>query len=324
MRVYSQVFACILAVFTAAACSNQEGFQQIGTSEVFLQEYNPHMLEVLWVVDDRSPMYKNRTSIVAEATHLFENIDSQLGEFGQYRMAIMNHDARTGKKGAIYPTEPLTRGQGTLAERVAAFQSVFPAFVNLMTDSISRGLENSLDALQRTFKTDARVPLVLIYVSYADDKSANPGAGTAVEYYSQQLLALKNNNPDLLRVYSINYTSGGGRCALQVGADIDSPATFQDRYFQLASTLGGETADLCSSGWGQSFDLSGVQLKVLPKKFALQGKPKVDTIEVTMSRNGVNMVVPHWTYDATTREIVFDTVPEQGVTIFVNYFPGGN
>ncbi|MBY0371602.1 hypothetical protein K2X33_13020 [bacterium] len=313
---------CILSVLAAPGCSNKDDFKQSQTTEVFSQDYNPHMLEVLWVVDDRSPMRKHRDEIVDEAGYLFANIDSQLGTYGQYRMAFVNHDARVGHKGVISPATPITRGTGTLAERTAYFKNEFPSMLNLSTDAISRGFATSLEAMTNTFKTDSRIPTVLVYLSYGDDKSTTPSGEPVISYYAQKLLALKNNKPELLRIYSVNYAAGGQRCALQNGADIDSPG-FEDRFNQLAVTLSGETADLCSTGWGQSFDLTGVQLKTLPKRFALQGNPKVDTISVSMQVEGMEVVPPAWAYDSSTREIVFATVPDEGAVIVVTYFPIG-
>lgn len=312
-----------------SACQNKENFNAVQTSEVFTQDYNPHFLEVLWVIDDRSPMRNYRDELLVEAGNLFTRLDGALGEFGQYKMAITSHDAEF-HKGALKPLnnpQILTRGYGTLQQRLDYFSSIFFPLLNLTTSAKNRGLEASIAALtQAPFSTDARVPLVLIYLSYSDDDSVQPSGQDPIEYYAQQLLALKNNNPDLVRVYAANYVPGGQRCALSANNEIDvSPATYEDRYFRFANRLGGQSADLCTAGFANSFDLTGLQLKVLPQRFAIQGNPRPETIQVSITRGTENFTASYpWTYEAGTREIVFAQTPPQGTTISVTYLPSGN
>jgi hypothetical protein len=71
----------------------------------------------------------------------------------------------------------------------------------------------------------------------------------------------------------------------------------------------------------KKFDLSGLQLKVLPKEFALQGYPNPDSIKVNMTLNGESISPPKWSYDKTTRSIVFEQTPAEGVSIVVTYDP---
>jgi len=41
------------------------------SSETFIQDYNPHYIEVMWVIDDRSPMRNYHDALVAEAQTFF-------------------------------------------------------------------------------------------------------------------------------------------------------------------------------------------------------------------------------------------------------------
>ncbi len=323
---------CILSVLSA--CSDTENFVSSSVTETFVQDYNPHYLEVLWVVDDRSPMRNYRTRLITEAQNLFVKIDNQLGAYGQYRMGITSMDG-IYNKGLLKPIGApaiLTRGMGTLDQRVAFFGNIFFPLLNLSTSAENYGIEASYEALTKTFVTDARLPLVLVYLSYSDDASAAPTGVDPVDHFADKLLALKNGNNDLLRVYAANYTAAAPgavtpemRCARSTDNEIDiSPATYEDRFFRLATKLGGNTADLCTAGFVNQFDLSGLQLKVLPKRFPLQGIPQLETLKVTIVRDSAEIQGYNWTFDASTREIVFDVTPPEGTTLIMTYLPTGN
>ncbi len=323
---------CILAV--SPSCSNQERFVELKTTETFVQEYNPHYLDVLWVLDNRSPMRNHKDALTLEAKELFSRIGNSLGEYGQYRMSVTSTDGRPASIGNLLPSgQILVGGLGTLDERVAYFGNMFAPLLNLATDAYNKGFAASLKALQTTFVSDARVPLVLVFLSYADDESAAPATEPdVVEYYAKELLKLKNDNADLLRVYAANYmpvapgaTNASNRCAQATNNEIDiSPATYEDRYFRLANRLNGETADICESGFASNFNLGGLQLRELPKRFALMGSPDPSTLLVEILKNGEAVTGFPWTFDPATREIVFQDTPPQGTSIIARYLPRGN
>ncbi len=329
------VLGCILPVLgLTSACSNSEGLVYSAASEAFVQEYNPHYLEVLWMIDDRSPMRNYRDALVSEASGFFSRIDGVLGATGQYKMAITNADGRSGKLGLTVPAGNLNRSTGTLNQRLDFFADLFYTSLNLYTGAVNQGIAGSLAALKsNAFGLDSRVPLVLIYLSYGDDKSDVPASGASdpVEYFAKELLALKNNKADLLRVYAANYLplapgvapSKATRCALETNNEIDvSPSTYKDRYFKLAQRLGGQTADLCTAGFQSQFNLNGLQLKTLPKTFALQGSPDPKTLKVAVTLNGEEVTGQTWSYDASSRTLTFDQTPPEGCLISVNYSVG--
>jgi hypothetical protein len=319
-----------------SGCGNKDSFVPSKTSESFVQDYNPHYVEVMWAIDDRSPMRNYHDELVGEAQNFFTRLDASLGVSGNYKMGITSMDGHY-HEGALKPIGSpllLRRGDGSLAERVSFFGNILFPLLNLATDAFNKGIEASVKALtDAPFTTDSRLPLVLVYLSYSDDQSTTPDNSEPVEYYAQKLLALKNGNPDLLRVYAANYMPIGAgvaptaatRCALANGNQIDvDSANYQDRYFRLAHRLNGSTADLCHSGFSDSFDLSGLQLKVLPNVFSLIGYPDVTTLSVTLL-DGSGAVIPGYpyTYDAAARQIVFTTTPPEGSTISVTYLPSG-
>lgn len=330
------IAACILAVLPS--CSNSENFVSSLHTETFTQGYNPHFLEILWVIDDRSPMKNYRDKLLVEARNFLVRLDASLqSKSDMYKMAITSTDGRFNVGGFKPASAPnvLTRGDGSLEERVFAFGNVLFPIANLSTDASSRGLAASLAALKKPgFKLDARVPLVLVYLAYGDDDSEPVTSLDPVDYYASEILALKNNKADLVRAYAANYMpvapgtplTSANRCAKPSGNQIDVDfANYEDRYFRLATKLGGTTADLCQAGFSNTFDLSGLQLTTLPKVFNIQGFPRADTLKVTMtdSTGQALPVTPAYTYNPADRTITFDVAPPEGVAILVTYLNVG-
>jgi hypothetical protein len=327
------VAAGVLSIL--AGCANKDGFVASKTSESFVQDYNPHYLEVMWVIDDRSPMRNYRDELIGEAKNFFTRLDASLGVSGQYKMGITSMDGRfhEGQLKPIGSPLLLQRGDGTLAQRVDFFGNILFPLLNLNTDAFNKGIQASIKALtDKPFSTDPRLPLVLVYLSYGDDVSTPADNSEPIEHYAQKLLALKGGNPDLLRVYAANYEpipagatpTPTTRCALLNGNPIDvDAANYQGRYFKLAQRLNGNTADLCHAGFSDAFDLSGLQLKTLPKVFSLLGYPDVSTLSVTVLDTSGKVINAPYTYDSATRQIVFETTPPEGSTISVTYLPAG-
>ena len=318
-----------------AGCANKDGFVASKTSESFVQDYNPHYLEVMWVIDDRSPMRNYRDELIGEAKNFFTRLDASLGVSGQYKMGITSMDGRfhEGQLKPIGSPLVLQRGDGTLAQRVDFFGNILFPLLNLSTDAFNKGLQASVKALtDGPFATDPRLPLVLVYLSYGDDVSVPVDNSEAVEHFAQKLLALKGGNQDLLRVYAANYEpipAGSSpttttRCALLNGNQIDvDAANYQGRYFKLAQRLNGNTADLCHPGFSDAFDLNGLRLKVLPKVFNLTGYPDVSTLAVTVLDSTSTVITAPYTYNAANRQIEFTNTPPEGSTISVTYLPAG-
>lgn len=299
-------------------CSDKAQFTSNSNTIYFTQGYNPPYLDVLWMVDSRSPMHNDQSQLTSEAQAFFTRLDSSTT---QYRMAMVSADMQYAR-GALQPqSNPiiLTKGLGTLDQRVANFSSLISQEINLNTSASNAGFQSALAALQGPFVPKKNVPLVLVFVGYSDDHSALPnGATDLVTYYSQAYLVLKGNDTSLLRGYSVNYTAGGKRCAQQYGSDIDS-AGFTNNYFNMATALSGSTGDLCGS-WSSNVDLTGLRLSDLPKSFALEQVPANPSgMQVTVSQNGTQITNLTWTYDATNNAIVFNAAPPEGSTIAVTF-----
>lgn len=314
--------AALVAVLGLSACSDGERFIQQSTSEFFLQDFNPPFIDVLWVVDDRSPMYRIREHLNEEATRFFQRLDQSAS---QYRMGIISADTQFSG-GELKPSgNPviLTKNLGTVDQRAQAFSTILSQVINLKTGAESNGLAAGLLALNGGFFSQPNVPLVIVYISDADDHSDVDGGGDAIDHFKEQYTSLKDSE-DLIQVYSINYLPLDGaaktsenRCATLYNADIDK-AGFEDRYFRFAETFGGDTSDVCG-GFANDIDLTGLRLKELPTRFVLERRPDPSTIDVGVTRDGQLVPFPDWTYDAATNEIVFEAAPPAGTTIQVTY-----
>lgn len=315
-----------------AGCSEKTRLLQQNSSLSFNQDFSPPLLDILWVLDDRSQFWNTsgRPKIIEQATQFFTRLDSATAS---YQMGFITGDMHRAQ-GRLQPINSpvvLKKNMGTLAERVAFFSSLLTQVAfNPNTSGLNQSFEATTIALANGFKPRANVPLVLIFLSDADDRSTVPTSQPAVEYYANKFLAFKGNNPNLLRVYSINYeklTAGqvvdsNTRCITLYNAEIDSlvPNFFQDRFFKLAQRLTGETSNVCSS-FSQNISLNGLRVSELSKRFKIEVPIQESTLRVTVSLNGEILSSINWTYEGATNEVVFAEAPPEGSRIDINFLP---
>jgi hypothetical protein len=114
--------------------------------------------------------------------------------------------------------------------------------IHLGVSGNNYGFASAANALNSTLSPSNGVPLVVVFVSDGDDRSST---SDVVDTYANYFLSKKNNQSDMLRVYSINYMASGSRCFTQGQADIDNGGT--QTYHRLADRLGGSKLDICSS-----------------------------------------------------------------------------
>jgi len=324
----------LLLLFGMTSCADNEQIRQQATSLYFTQDYNPQFLDVLWMIDDRSPIFKAKTHLVEQAKRFFTRLDSVSG---QYRMAFVSADMQIAN-GSLKPSDDprvLTKSTGTIEQRATNFGNIISQIINLKTGWENRGFESAHSALSQHFKPRSGVPLVLVFISDSDDKSPSPSDQNAVDHYAKLFLDLKGGDASMVRVYSINFTEknpqdpeAGQRCTnVEYSADIDNQfdsegnKIFEDRYFRLATKLGGETADLCLNFSDlDKIKLNGLSLKALRQNFPLETEPLPTSILVRVSKGDQAFNVP-WKYDPGSNEIRFDTLPPEGTTIQITYNP---
>lgn len=328
--VLSLIFLSVIVFLSS--CSQKDSFLTSGETRLFVQDLNPPYLDILWVLDDRSPMYSVRHDMIEEAQKFFVRLDSIPDN---YQMGITTMDMLRNQ-GALKPSATvLTKARGTLTERVNIFGSILSQVINLQTGAENTGFAATLASLNTHFTPRAGVPLVLVFISDGDDFSDFSTSTTqpdAVEYFASRLLSLKENKEDLVKVYSINYVPITGsmsfeenRCATRNNADIDKQGTsavrpngspwFQDRYFRLAKRLKGDTANLCSD-FADKINLSGLRLKTLPSRFKLETKvTNPSNIRVLVTDKDGRSLTIGWSFDLATNEVVFVQAPPEGSAI---------
>jgi hypothetical protein len=318
-------FLVLPVVLFFSSCTSNTNFTSNSTTQFFTQGFNPPYLDVLWTIDNRSPMYPVAAHLTSEASNFFTRLDALTTT--NYRMATITTDMQFAK-GALQPegtsNQIITQNEGTLAQRVAFFGDVIDdLLINLTTGYADEGFDAAYAALTGPFQPLAGVPLVLVFISDSDDHSTAFQATSPndwLDFYANEFLALKGNDASLLQVYSINLTKNGARCTNDLyGADIDSPG-FENRYFGLADDLNGSTADLCGP-FSSQINLNGLQLTTLPTSFALTLTPNPNTIDVSVynptNQQPYNNLT--WTYSASTNSIVFASAPPDGATIQVTF-----
>ena len=318
-------------VIALSSCSQKESFLASGSSQFIVQDLNPPYLDILWVLDDRSPMTLVRDHLVSEASNFFVRLDSIPSN---YQMGITTMDTLRNR-GALRPAGTiLTKKTGSLAERLNVFETLLSQIINLQTGAENTGMAATLLSLNNHFKPRAGVPLVLVFISDGDDFSnfSSVTSQDSVDFFAAQILSLKGGKEELVKAYSINYvpltssiSTSDVRCATRNNADIDKAGTgasradgspwFQNRYFRLATKLKGDTADLCSS-FSSKIDLSGLRLKTLATRFKVeQNVSSASLLRVSVtSRAGESLSIP-WTFDTATNEVVFRSAPPEGASI---------
>jgi hypothetical protein len=311
------------------SCADKTKLSQQLLSVSFTQDYNPPVLDILWVLDSRSQFYSasGRDNIISEAQKFFTRLD---GSTDDYQMGFITADMLIAQ-GQLQPTSQpviLKKNVGTIDQRVALFSSLLTQVsFNGKTGGLNESFAAANLALSNYFKPRTGVPLVLVFITDSDDKSPVPTTDSAVSYYSQKFLSFKNNQASLLKIYSINYEklqSGqtinqNTRCVTEYNADIDLPG-FQDRFFQLANAVGGSTGDICGS-FSQQISLDGLKIKTLPSTFQLSSTPQVSSLQVDVSLSGQEVTNLTWTYDTANNQIVFNQAPPEGSYINITYLP---
>jgi len=313
--------ALLVGALCLSGCNSDEPFVSQASSESFTQSYNPEYVDIMFMLNDRSPMHDIQAHLETEAVNFFKRLDAIPS---QYRLAFTNHGSgRLLPAGSPYILEK-KNGVGTAADRANIFKQQLGLVLNLHTSATDQGFLSTLNALNE-FKPLSNVPLVIVFISDSDDHSLLPSGETdAVDYYKRAFLSVKGNKPELLRVYSINLenpNTSANRCTSVSNNDIDK-AGFQDRYFSLARILGGvgnaATANLCGS-FAPLIDLTGLRQQTLPNKFKLNGAPIADSLIVSVFSASGEQIEIAWSFDSATNEIVFATTPPEATRITVTY-----
>lgn len=308
-----------LCLFNFLSCGEKAGFVQPLKTDFFTQDFIPEYLDILWVIDDRSPMSNAVAKLLPQAREFFKRLATSTY---RYRMGLVAADG----KGTLLPRENpvlLTNEKGSVDERANQFQLILSKIINLKTRATNQGLGSAEAALKETFRPRTGVRLVLVFISDADDHSS-PSSVDAIDRYADTIRNLTGNDPELLRVYSVSnfpypesQRNADNRCATRYSADVDDQPNYQRRYFNLAERLGGKIGELCGSFAG-AIDLTGLRLTNEKTRFLLEQKANPTTVSVTVFRGEERFDLP-WHFDEFTNEVVFQSAPPMGATIQVTY-----
>jgi len=311
------------------SCSSEEKFTTEANTEFFIQNYNPEYVDILWMLDERSPMNNYAAGLTEQASQFFMRLDQATS---QYRMGVVSADMQYAQGRLKLNNQPIViqKNTGTLQSRTQIFKTLLGKLINLNTSAQGKGIQSVVTSLARYFIPRNNVPLVLVFVTDTDDHSdAAPGGQNTLDYYEQLLVNIKGGKRDLIKVYSMDYMPLNGaarttanRCATFYNAEIDVlGAAYEDRYFKLADRFGGVKTDLCKP-FASLIDLSGLRLQALPRVFHLTDTPRPDSIQVVVALNGQDVTGP-WFYDVSENMIVFQEAPPEGSTIQVTFVKAG-
>ncbi len=173
------------------------------------------------------------------------------------------------------------------------------------TEALLEAVTRSVQASCNSGFRDASAPLHVVYISDEADQSP---------YY--QVSNYWASHATALQVYA-------GVAPLRAHAIADLTRTCGDApndpwaYVAVANQTGGQRLNICNGGWSTGFQNIATQALGDLKFYRLSSRsPNTNSIDVKV--DGVS-VLTGWTYDPARGGIVFDEVPEPGVTIDVSY-----
>ncbi len=176
------------------------------------------------------------------------------------------------------------------------------------TEALLQAVTLSVQASCNSTFRDAGAPLHVIYVSDEADQSDGYSPTPFGNYWASHytvLQAYAGTAP--LRAHAIVDLYQG------CGGEPNDPWA----YVKVAQQTQGQQLNICGGGWASTFQNIATQALGDLKFYRLSsGSPNTNSIDVKV--DGVS-VLTGWTYDPARGGIVFDEVPEPGVTIDVSY-----
>lgn len=276
----------------------------------FVQREQP-AVDILFVVDDSGSMAEEQQNVAANF-QAFIQFTAGLGI--DYHIGIVTTDTSNG--GELVAPYIANTGPDATADPVAAFVSA----VNVGTSGSAseRGLQSArlaltspaVDGANAGFLRDDAL-LSIIFVSDEEDQST----GDVAEYVDAYVAA-KDYDADAVIASAV---AGD----VPLGCDgAGGSATAGTRYFDVAATLGGVFASICTTDWAATMAELGLSTFDALTRFELSRLPDEATIVVTVDGQPVDQdAINGWTYDADTNSIRFHgtAVPDAGEVVSVAY-----
>ena len=279
-----------------------------GVVDVFTQEILPQV-DVLYMVD-------NSPSMLDEQQQLASNFPLFLG--------ILDESNVDFHVGVISSDMDDTAHQGRLRQfagrRFIDVDTVDPelAFGSMaVLGDEGSGDERGRDAIYEALTTHKdgyndgflrqTAALVIVPISDEDDHSYVVSL-TEFESWAKQAKA----QPDWVRISSVVSPSPLCETASEVGTN----------YIALTNAFPGTVSSVCSSRWDELMVKLGLETVGFRTEFFLSRVPKIGSIAVEVSEDGVVQVFgsTEWIYDAERNSVAFvDELPEPGVQIIIRY-----
>lgn len=283
-------------LFFTSGCSEQ-GLANIVSDPVAPEEVGPQYVEqtfdqtasgkadFLFVVDNSGSMNDLQTVLVENARRFFAKF-AQLGV--NYHLGVittdMDNPSQQGQLQAKYNFAYVTPNtQKKIDEQelvdtdgeLLTTQTVFEALMDVGTDGAQEemgfdAIEYALNEYQGEDEANegffrAEADLHVVGITDEDDFSVENDAEDIIEEFK----VLHEEKPAYFHAVA---EITAGRCVLYMGA----------LYFEVAQTLGGQTASVCDDDWSGVLDKMELQNAGRKREFTLKKIPVVDTIEMAV------------------------------------------
>jgi len=308
-------------------CSSENNFREQVQTDTFGQAAN-NKVDILWVIDDSNSMEAEQ-DLLGQGFSAFADAMEQSNTDFQLGVVSTSFD-ETGGGGELIGDPPYLTNADT------DYQQAFVDRAQIGTGGSDKekGLEAATFALGPTMvyggpndgflRPDGQ--LLVVFVSDEEDCSDRGALGNQpsddcyiqsdklapVEYYITDLRELKEDRND------INVGAIVGLSSSECD-EVEAPG---DRYAEVAVTMGGLVADLCSTDWSDIMGRLGLNAGGVRESFKLTKAAQPDTLEVFVDEVQVAEDPNNgWTYDESTWFITFhgDAIPERGAQISVQY-----
>jgi len=317
----------LMTVTLWGGCAIDNEFREQTQTDTFGQAAN-NIVDILWVIDDSNSMQAEQ-DLLADGFSAFAEAMEQSNTDFQLGVVSTSFD-ETGGGGVLLGDPPF------LTNADAAYQEAFVERAQIGTGGSDKekGLEAATFALGPTMvyggpndgflRPDGQ--LLVVFVSDEEDCSDRGALGNQpsddcylqaeklepVTTYVNELRSLKDDRND------INIGAIVGLSSSQCN-EVEAAG---DRYAQVAVSMGGIVADLCSSEWSGIMSRLGLNAGGIRESFKLTKAAQLDTLVVYVDDAEVAQDPTNgWTYDEATWFITFHgtSIPPRGATITAEY-----
>jgi hypothetical protein len=323
-----------LTLVLTVGCAQKDGFySNTLRSDVFVQLYDIHKYDFLWVVDNSGSMTDKRNYVRDNMQNFITIMNSRKAV--DYQMAVTTSDYFTTAGNLVQSTGGLKVVKSATSTNPAGD---FASILNQVTDTGTSFWEQGMVAMWKAINTQGSqfirsgVPLVVIIISDDDDWSCKQMANGSPSCFGIQ----PEDNPNVI-LYDTSFF-GNFLTQLKAPENVDttlfaingktdstcSVERVGSRYSNLVNQVGG----LSSQG--------GICLDVLPQtlnniaqtiadrgiRFPLSNQSNGQNITVYVNGNVISYSQDNgYYYDAATNSIIFtgDAIPTNGDLVQVTY-----